>query len=105
SSRVVMPQILTRITPEELPNFGDDVAAGHQGLAHEDGVHAAVFQHADVVPGLNAALAHQDVPARHVFLQFQRVGDVHVERVEVTVVDSDDGGAGLEGPLDLGGGV
>src|SRR5690606_26132478 len=81
------------------------VARLDEGLAHQHGVVAGVGHSARVVGPEYARLGNG---GRHAFEQRGDLlggGEIDVERVEITIVDTDEGGAGVDGSRRLLGGV
>ena len=74
-------------------------------LANEKGVEARVHQAMDIFGAEDAAFAHLQDVGGNVFGERDGSIERDLERIQITVVDADQAGAGTQSPLELFGGV
>src|SRR5262245_9926134 len=87
--------------PQELADRLDGAGGAHQGLAEQERGDAGALQALDVLVQRDPRLGHHHRPGGDVGQELEGRLDVHLERVEVAVVDADQLGAGLDRGLDL----
>src|SRR6266568_1363515 len=90
--RVVNYQQLSmlRCRKKQPAKRGPGVFLAHEGLADEEGIHAACAHARDVIDGDDAALGDHYPPGRHSRQQIERGVEPRVEGFEIAVVDPDE---------------
>ena len=74
----------------------------HQVLSYQERVEAGRAEAVHRGYGMNAALGHFHDTGRDALGQPQRGLDIHDERLQIAIVDTDDVGAGFESDIDFG---